>query len=117
MKPGTRAVGLQVAAGTVASCIQCQRSGKPSSEAAIKFRSSQRQRWVIANVYASARDPREPGTRRALPPGRSGVWDRVETFHDECYTDAGEPYGQRTERPNPQKRPEPAEGEIEELSA
>jgi hypothetical protein len=32
-------------------------------------------RRVIANVYVDGR------------------WDRVEHFHDHCYTDAGQPYG------------------------
>lgn len=36
---------------------------------------------VIANVY------------------EAGVWQRVETFHRDCYLDAGEPYGPASENP------------------
>jgi len=54
--------------GNDAVCRQCQ--------APIKFTARLQQRQVIANVYVD------------------GHWDRVEHYHEHCYKEAGEPYGQ-----------------------
>ncbi len=43
--------------------------------AQIKFAARSHPRQVIANVYDD------------------GVWQRVEHYHEECYLEAGEPFG------------------------
>lgn len=48
----------------------CAHCGAP-----VKFVARAQKKQVIANVYVK------------------GSWDRVEHFHDECYPEAGEPYG------------------------
>lgn len=67
-KLGTRAVVRNVDAGSSSICACC---GEP-----VKFSAKVRRQQVIANVYVKGR------------------WDRVEHYHYECYTSAGEPYGQ-----------------------
>jgi hypothetical protein len=54
--------------GSDAICEHCQTP--------IKFMARLQQRQVIANVYVDAH------------------WDRVEHFHEQCYLEAGEPYGE-----------------------
>ena len=63
----TRAVIRLIDPGNDAICAQC---AKP-----IKFAAKTKMRQVIANVYEDS------------------VWKRVEHFHEECYTEAGEPCG------------------------
>ena len=63
----SRAVERTVEPGNSAVCVQC---GSP-----VKFVARAQLRQVIANVYV----------------GRT--WDRVEHYHADCYTAAGEPYG------------------------
>ncbi len=50
-----------------ANCAHC---GAP-----VKFAPRKKHQQVIANVY------------------EGGVWDRVEHYHVDCYTEAKEPYG------------------------
>jgi hypothetical protein len=64
----TRAVVRGVEPGNDVRCVRC---GKQ-----IKFAARTHPRQVIANVYLD------------------GAWNRVDHFHEECYLDAGEPYGQ-----------------------
>ena len=63
----SRAVVRTVEPGSSAICAHC---GAP-----VKFVARAQLRQVIANVY------------------ESGVWNRVEHYHAECYEAAGEPYG------------------------
>jgi len=56
-----------VNAGTTAWCKDCDQS--------IKFQAQKRNRYVIVNVYVEGR------------------WDHVETWHPDCYVDAGQPHG------------------------
>ena len=63
----TRAVVRPVEPGNDVRCVRC---GKQ-----IKFAARTHPRQVIANVYTD------------------GAWNRVEHFHEECYLEAGEPYG------------------------
>ena len=65
--PVSRAVVRTVDPGNDALCELCCTP--------VKFVARVQQHQVIANVYVNAR------------------WDRVEHFHEECYLDAGEPYG------------------------
>lgn len=53
--------------GNSASCEVCSTQ--------IKFAARTHPRQVIANVY------------------EGGVWQRVEHYHEECYREAGEPFG------------------------
>jgi hypothetical protein len=63
----SRAVSRIVEAGNSAICAGC---GSP-----VKFTAKIKARQVIANVYVDGR------------------WDRVEHYHEECYDQAGQPYG------------------------
>jgi len=63
----SRALFRLIEAGSAVSCVGCGEH--------IKFKAKTRAKQVICNVYTK------------------GVWQRVEHFHDECYTSAGEPYG------------------------
>ena len=63
----SRAVVRTVEAGNSAMCAHCG--------AQVKFVARAQLKQVIANVY------------------EDGVWKRVEHFHADCYTEAGEPYG------------------------
>ena len=63
----SRAVFRLIEAGSAVSCVECDEH--------IKFKAKIRAKQVICNVYTK------------------GVWQRVEHFHEECYTRAGEPYG------------------------
>lgn len=64
----SRAVHRLIEAGSAVTCEGCGEH--------IKFRAKVRAKQVICNVYVK------------------GVWQRVEHFHDECYTRAGTPYGE-----------------------
>jgi DNA-directed RNA polymerase subunit RPC12/RpoP len=64
----SRAVSRLIEAGSVAECPHCGER--------VKFRARHRDRQVICNVY------------------EDGVWQRVEQYHEACYTEAGEPYGE-----------------------
>ncbi|MBW3614792.1 MAG: hypothetical protein KY439_05705 [Actinobacteria bacterium] len=68
----SRAVVRTVEAGNSAMCAHCG--------AQVKFVARAQLRQVIANVY------------------ENGEWKRVEHFHADCYTEAGEPYGPAAER-------------------
>jgi hypothetical protein len=61
-----------VEAGSTAECPHCQER--------VKFRARHRDQQVICNVYVD------------------GVWDRVEQYHEGCYTDAGSPHGEATKK-------------------
>ena len=63
----SRAVTRPVEAGNSAVCALCDEP--------VKFAARSKAFQVIANVY------------------QDGVWNRVEHYHDECYRQAGEPYG------------------------
>lgn len=63
----SRAVARPVEAGNSATCAGC---GAP-----VKFTAKARHNQVIANVYVD------------------GKWNRVEHYHEECYENAGAPYG------------------------
>ena len=63
----SRAVVRTVEAGNSAMCAHCG--------AQVKFVARAQLKQVIANVY------------------EDGVWKRVEHFHQDCYGEAGEPYG------------------------
>ena len=63
----SRAVIRLIDAGNSAYCAHC---GEP-----IKFRARIRAYQVICNVYVKGR------------------WDRVEHYHEQCYEEAGTPYG------------------------
>ncbi len=64
----SRAVTRLIEAGCAAECPKC--------EERVKYRARHRDQQVICNVYDK------------------GVWQRVEQYHAECYTEAGEPYGE-----------------------
>jgi hypothetical protein len=66
--PVSRAVVRFIEPGNDAVCERCREQ--------IKFLARSKGRQVIANVYVDER------------------WDRVEHYHDECYQEAGEPYGE-----------------------
>jgi hypothetical protein len=66
--PVSRAVVRFIEPGNDAVCEHCGEQ--------LKFVARSKGRQIIANVYVDAR------------------WDRVEHFHDYCYEEAGEPYGQ-----------------------
>jgi hypothetical protein len=63
----SRAVVRTVEPGSSAICAHC---GTP-----VKFVARAQLRQVIANVYVGS------------------TWDRVEHYHADCYSAAGEPYG------------------------
>ncbi len=63
----SRAVFRLIEAGSAVTCVGCGDH--------IKFRARLRARQAICNVYVK------------------GVWQRVEHFHEDCYVEAGEPYG------------------------
>ena len=64
----SRAVTRLIEAGCTADCPYCLER--------VKFRARHRDQQVICNVY------------------ENGVWQRVEQYHEACYTEAGEPYGE-----------------------
>ncbi|MEA3019309.1 MAG: hypothetical protein QOI47_833 [Actinomycetota bacterium] len=68
--PVSRAVLRRIEPGNLAVCSQC---GQP-----VKFAAKLHKMQVIANVYVDGR------------------WNRVEHFHEDCYDDASDPYGQAT---------------------
>jgi hypothetical protein len=69
-RPGfkSRAVLRNIEAGNDAYCACCGER--------VKFQAKKKLQQVICNVYVR------------------GTWDRVEHYHEECYAQAGEPYGQ-----------------------
>ncbi|MGH9172193.1 MAG: hypothetical protein ACRD0Z_15200 [Acidimicrobiales bacterium] len=63
----TRAVVRLVDPGSDALCCHCGRQ--------VKFAARTHPRQVIANIY------------------EEGSWRRVDHYHEECYLEAGEPFG------------------------
>ena len=63
----SRAVVRRIEPGNLAVCQHCSQP--------VKFAAKVHKMQVIANVYADGR------------------WNRVEHFHEECYSDAGAPHG------------------------
>lgn len=63
----SRAVLRDVEPGSTVECAHCGER--------VKFQAKVRHKQVICNVYVR------------------GKWNRVEHFHSECYTVAGEPHG------------------------
>jgi hypothetical protein len=63
----SRAVTRLIEAGSMTECSYC--------EERVKFKARERHQQVICNVYVD------------------GAWDRVEHFHEPCYTEAGKPFG------------------------
>ena len=63
----SRAVIRSIEAGSTAECASCGER--------VKFQAKIRAQQVICNVYVDSR------------------WNRVEHYHADCYTEAGEPYG------------------------
>ncbi|MEZ5141410.1 MAG: hypothetical protein R2726_02665 [Acidimicrobiales bacterium] len=72
--PTSRAVRRVIEPGSGTECTECGER--------IKFQAKVRAEQVICNVYVD------------------GSWDRVEHYHLDCYTKAGEPYGE-PEAPTP----------------
>jgi hypothetical protein len=68
----SRAVLRRIEAGNMALCVQCGLQ--------VKFQAKLNKLQVIANVYVDGR------------------WDRVEHFHEECYGEAGTPFGTPAEQ-------------------
>jgi hypothetical protein len=66
--PQSRAVVRFIEPGNDAVCERCGEQ--------VKFVAKSKGRQIIANVYVDGR------------------WDRVEHYHDHCYQESGEPYGQ-----------------------
>ena len=64
----SRAVLRRIEAGCMAICAHCGQQ--------IKFAAKLMKLQAIANVYVGGR------------------WDRVEHYHEECYEEAGEPFGE-----------------------
>ena len=64
----SRAVVRRIEAGNSAMCAHC--------DTPVKFVAKAQLQQVIANVY------------------ESGTWNRVEHFHEDCYAEAGKPYGE-----------------------
>jgi hypothetical protein len=64
----SRAALRSIEAGSSAICVSCDEQ--------VKFKAKVKLQQVICNVYVDGR------------------WDRVEHYHAECYTTAGEPYGE-----------------------
>jgi hypothetical protein len=67
----SRAVSRPIEAGSAVECSHCGDR--------VKFQAKVRGYQVICNVYTDGR------------------WDRVEHYHDACYKDVGEPYGDPAE--------------------
>jgi hypothetical protein len=65
--PGTRAVRRRIEPGTLSLCTSCGER--------VRFVAREPGEQVIANVYVDGR------------------WNRVEHYHDACYTALGRPYG------------------------
>lgn len=63
----SRAVLRTIEAGSSAMCVTCDEQ--------VKFKAKVKSHQVICNVYVD------------------GKWNRVEHYHLECYSQAGEPYG------------------------
>jgi hypothetical protein len=63
----SRAVTRPIEAGSTVECAHCGER--------VKFQAKIRGFQVICNVYTK------------------GVWDRVEHYHDACYSEVGRPYG------------------------
>ncbi len=63
----SRAVARPIPPGSTSVCQHCDEP--------IKFKAAATSRRIIANVYVNER------------------WDRVEIYHPDCYSMAGEPYG------------------------
>ena len=63
----SRAVIRRIEPGNLAVCSHCNQP--------VKFAAKVHKMQVIANVYVNGR------------------WDRVEHFHDDCYSEASAPYG------------------------
>ncbi len=68
----SRAAMRLIDAGNSAYCAHCGEQ--------VKFRAKLRARQAICNVYVK------------------NAWDRVEHYHEECYVEAGEPYGTAEEK-------------------
>ena len=64
----SRGVVRDVEAGSSVDCVVCGER--------VKFQAKVRHKQVICNVY------------------NSGIWNRVDHFHLECYEAAGRPYGE-----------------------
>ena len=64
----SRAVIRVIEPGCAATCYRCDEP--------VKFIARVNGRQVIANVY------------------EDGRWQRVEHYHEQCYTDAGHPHGE-----------------------
>jgi hypothetical protein len=75
---GSRAVLRRVEAGSMALCVHCRQQ--------VKFAAKLHRYQAIANVYTAGR------------------WDRVEHFHEECYDEAGEPFGPASDQQVPSRR-------------
>jgi hypothetical protein len=65
--PVSRAVVRRIEPGNLAVCAHCAQP--------VKFAAKLHKMQVIANVYVDGR------------------WNRVEHFHDDCYVEAGSPFG------------------------
>jgi len=67
----SRAVTRLIEAGSMTDCAHC--------EDRVKFKAREKHKQIICNVYIAGR------------------WDRVEHFHEPCYTKAKSPYGKPSE--------------------
>ena len=64
----SRAALRTIEPGSSAICVSCDEQ--------VKFKAKVKAQQVICNVYIDGR------------------WDRVEHYHEECYTNTGQPYGE-----------------------
>ena len=64
----SRAALRTIEAGSSAMCASCDEQ--------VKFKAKIKAQQVICNVYIDGR------------------WDRVEHYHEDCYTTSGQPYGE-----------------------
>ena len=63
----SRAVTRLIEAGSMVDCAHC--------DDRVKFQARVRANQVICNIYTK------------------GVWERVEHYHEDCYGEAGSPFG------------------------
>lgn len=77
-KKKSRAVLREVEPGSAVECSHCGER--------VKFQAKMRHKQVICNIYVS------------------GKWDRVEHYHEDCYDQAKEPFGEVDRTPQVKMR-------------
>jgi len=81
-RPDSRAVTMIMRYNDLQECVSCGEN--------ITFLQATSNIWVVANVYVDC-DHSDPVCRLCLGYGRR--WDRIEHWHEDCYGNAGKPYG------------------------